>query len=76
MESIKAYTYDTELEANNAINSINNILGIPVSSDAVTKSYTNFQLNNGKYIIRHDEIIESVLGLPSDFEYIVENTIN
>jgi hypothetical protein len=76
MESIKAYTYDTELEANNAINSINNILGIPVSSDAVTQSYTNFQLNNGKYIIRHDEIIESVLGLPSDFECIVENPIN
>ena len=76
MESIKAYIYNTESEAQNASNSINNTLGIPVSADAVTQTYTNFQLNNGKYIIRHDEVIESILGLPSDFEYIMEIPLN
>jgi hypothetical protein len=76
MASIKAYIYNTQGQANTAINSINNILGIPVSVDAVTQTYTDIELNNGKYIIKHDEVIEGVLGLPSDFEYvppIIEN---
>lgn len=66
----KAYIYNTELEVQNAINSINSNLGIPKSIDSVTQSYTNFEFNNSKYIIKHDEVIESILGLPSDFDYI------
>jgi uncharacterized membrane protein len=70
MELIKAYVYNTELDCQNAIDLINLLMGIPVSIDAITRTYTNFEFNNGKYIIKHDKTIESVLGLPIDFEYI------
>jgi hypothetical protein len=70
MQSIKAYIYNTELEVQNALNSINLNLGIPISIDSITQTYTNFEFNNAKYIIRHDEVIEDILGLPSNFEYI------
>ena len=72
MEYIKAYVYNTEQLANIAINEINLSLGIPVSIDAITKTYTNFEYNNSKYIIKHDKTIESILGLPIDFEYILQ----
>jgi hypothetical protein len=70
MASIKAYIYNTELEVQNAINSINSSLVIPKSAGSITQTYTNYEFNNSKYIIRHDEEIDSVLGLPSDFDYI------
>jgi len=70
MAYIKAYIYNTESEVNNSLNLINSTLGIPISIHSVTQTYTNFDFNNGKYIIKHDSIIESVLGLASDFEYI------
>ena len=70
MASIKAYVYNTVQLANIAINEINLSLGIPVSNDAITRTYVNFEFNNNKYIIRHDKTIESILGLPIDFEYI------
>ena len=73
MAYIKAYVYNNQIEAENAINSINLNLGMPISVDAVTQTYTNFEFNNEKYIIKSDEVIESVLGLPSDFDYIQEN---
>ena len=75
MASIKAYIYNTQAQANTALNSINLSLGIPVSIEAVTQTYTNYEFNNSKYIIKHDEVIESILGLPSDFDYITENPI-
>ena len=70
MAYIKAYKYNTQIEAENALNLINSTLGIPISVDSVTQTYTNSEFNNGKYIIKSDEVIESVLGLPSDFDYI------
>jgi hypothetical protein len=69
MESIKAYIFQTEIEANEAINQINQVLGIPVSPDAITQTYTNAEQINGTWLIRHDETIESILGQPIDFEY-------
>jgi hypothetical protein len=75
MASIKAYVYNNELEAENALNLINLSLGIPISVDSITQTYTNFEFNNGKYIIRHDEVIEGILGLPSNFEYIEQNSL-
>ena len=75
MAYIKAYVYNSQIEAENAINSINLSLGIPISVDAVTQTYTNFEFNNGKYIIKSDELIEGILGLPSDFDYIQENPL-
>ena len=76
MQYIKAYVYNNELEVQNVLNSINSSLGIPISINAITQTYTNFEVNNGKYIIKHDEVIEGILGLPSEFEYvppIIEN---
>ena len=73
MASIKAYVYNTQSQANTALNSINLSLGIPKDMYSVTQTYTVFEFNNSKYIIRHDETIESILGLPSDFDYITEN---
>lgn len=75
MASIKGYVYNTELEVQNAINSINLSLGIPKSTDSVTQTYAVSEFNNSKYIIKHDEVIESILGLPGDFDYLVENPI-
>jgi len=72
MVSIKAYVYNTEQLVNIAIDEINLSLGIPISIDAITRTYTNFEFNNNKYIIKHDKTIESVLGLPIDFEYILQ----
>jgi hypothetical protein len=70
MAYIKAYVYNTQSQANTALNSINLSLGIPKTIDSVTQTYTNYEFNNSKYVIRHDEEIESVLGVPSDFDYI------
>jgi hypothetical protein len=70
MASIKAYVYNTQEQANTALNSINLYLGIPKDMYSVTQSYTVSEFNNSKYVIRHDKIIESILGLPSDFEYV------
>jgi hypothetical protein len=75
MASIKAYVYNTQEQANTALNSINLSLGIPKNIDSVTQSYTYVMFNNSKYIIKHDEVIESILGLPTDFDYLVENPI-
>jgi hypothetical protein len=69
----KVYIYNTELEAQNAINSINSNLGIPKSIDSITQTYTTYEFNNSKYIIKHNEVIESILGIPSDFDYLIEN---
>lgn len=71
----KAYIYNTEIEVNNALTSINLSLGIPKDVDSITQTYTSFELNNGKYIIKHDEVIETILGLPSDFDYITDNSL-
>ena len=70
MPYIKIHIYNTQLEAETSINLINSSLGIPISVDAITQTYTNFEFNNGKYIIKSDEVIEGILGLSSDFDYI------
>ena len=72
MQYIKAHIYNTKIEVETALNLINSSLGIPISVDAVTQTYTNFEFNNGKYIIKNDSVIENILGLPSDFDYINE----
>ena len=70
MGLIKAYIYNTELDCQNAINSINTNLGIPVNNEAITRTYCEPILNNGKYIITSSEELIAILGLPIDFEYI------
>lgn len=70
MPYIKAHIYNNQIEVETALNLINSTLKIPISIDAITQTYTNFEFNNEKYIIKSDEVIESILGLPSDFDYI------
>ena len=63
------YKYDTEQQAQAAIDSINAHCGIPFSEDAVTRTYTNYVYDAlGFYYFGHDENIEAVLGAPIDFE--------
>lgn len=70
MPYIKAHIYNNQIEVETALNLINSSLGIPISVNAITQTYTSFEFNNGKYIIKSDEVIEGILGLPSDFDYI------
>lgn len=72
MAYIKAHIYNTQIEVEIALNLINSSLGIPVSVDAITQTYTNFEFNNGKYIIKSDETTISILGASQDFDYFNE----
>ena len=68
MASIKAHTFTIELEAVNAIDLINQGEGIPVSDDAVTRTYTDWQQLEDIYYILADEVTEKYLGEPTDLE--------
>jgi hypothetical protein len=68
MASIKAHTFTTEAEAQQAIDLINEGEGIPVSEDSVTRTYTNFQTIEDTYYIAADEVTEKYLGAPTDLE--------
>jgi hypothetical protein len=63
MAFIKIYTFDTLEDANNAIERINTTLGIPISEEATTRTYTSVQQRDGLIYIVHDEAIESVLDV-------------
>lgn len=65
---IKAHTFDTLKEANAAIEVINQGEGIPVSDDAVTRTYTTAQENNGIIYIVADDVTEKYLGEPTEIE--------
>jgi hypothetical protein len=68
MASIKAHTFATEAEAQQAIDLINQGEGIPTSKDSVTRTYTNFQTTEDTYYIAADEVTEKYLGEPTDLE--------
>lgn len=72
MASIKSHIFTSESEANNAIDLINTGEGIPVSEDAVTRTYTQFQENNGTIFIHADEVTEKYLGASVEIEIIQE----
>lgn len=72
MGYIKAYIYNTELDCQKSIDSINIILGIPVSNDSVTRTYCEPIFNNGKYLIFEDSNLIPILGQPQDFNFITE----
>jgi hypothetical protein len=65
---LKAHTFTTEQEAQQAINLINKGEGIPVSEDAVTRTYTQWQQLEDIYYIVADEVTEKYLGEPTDLE--------
>ena len=68
MASIKAHTFTSEQATQNAIDLINEGEGIPVSEDAVTRTYTNYQAVEDTYYIAADEVTEKYLGEPTDLE--------
>ena len=65
---LKAHIFATEQEATAAINLINEGEGIPVSNDAVTRTYCDFQQLDDIYYIVADDVTESYLGEPTDLE--------
>jgi hypothetical protein len=73
--SIKAHIYDTLVEANEAISTINSGEGIPINEDAITTTYTSVEENNGNIYIRADKITEKYLGPPEDLELIFDEEI-
>ena len=56
MEYIKKY-FNTVEEADSFIQQINTILGIPVSDDAVTRTYTDYVEEDGKFYVEYDNEI-------------------
>ena len=75
MQFIKAHLFDSLEQAQEAIDVINQGEGIPVSTDAVTTTYTQPQEHNGQVYIQADEVTQKYLSTPIDFE-IIETNIN
>jgi hypothetical protein len=70
MASIKAHIFNTEQEAQQAIELINQGEGIPVNPEAVTRTYTEAQENEGRIFIISDEVTIKYLGEPTEIEII------
>jgi hypothetical protein len=62
MPFTKIYTFDTLEDANKAVERINTNLGVPISDESTTRTYTTAKQRDGLIYISHDETIESVLG--------------
>jgi hypothetical protein len=57
MEYTKKY-FETPEDANAFIQQINNLLGIPINNEAVTRTYTEYQEDeNGIYVEYKNDII-------------------
>lgn len=73
---MKGYQFTTEEAAQAAITSINLAAGLPKSPEAITQTWTSYnlaELNEPQfYYIRHDEFTESVLGEPDELNIIFE----
>jgi hypothetical protein len=72
MAFIKAHTFNSEQEANNAIDLINQGEGIPVSEDAVTRTYCEAIAHEDIYYIHADDVTEKYLGASVEIEIIHE----
>lgn len=74
---MKGYKFTTEESAINAITSINSALGIPKEINSTTQTWTNYNLaefNSPQfYYIRHDAVVEKIIGSPEEFNVIFEN---
>jgi hypothetical protein len=70
------YIYQTEQEAQNAVELCNQYYGIPHSPDDITTSYTSYLYSSGNnfYYIIYDPTLEIVLGSPETFEIIYNIT--
>jgi hypothetical protein len=72
MAFIKAHTFNSEQEAQQAIDLINQGEGIPVSEDAVTRTYCDAIAHEDIYYIHADEVTEKYLGASVEIEIIHE----
>jgi hypothetical protein len=72
MAFIKAHTFNSEQEANEAIDLINQGEGIPVSKDAVTRTYCEAIAHEDIYYIHADDVTEKYLGASVEIEIIRE----
>lgn len=72
MAFINVHLFTSIEEANQAIETINQGEGIPVSDDAVTRTYCDYQENEGRVFIHADEVTEKYLGIPTEIEIIYE----
>ena len=68
MQLLKSHIFQTEQAALEAIETINQGEGIPVSEDAVTRTYTTAQQYGDIWYIIADEITEKYLGEPIELE--------
>ena len=67
--------FDTPEQAQELIDAINLMLGIPTSEDSITQSYTDFIEENGKFYVEYDneiiifdESIRDILGGPTKLQ--------
>lgn len=70
--TISGYKYDTEAEAQSAIDTCNTHFGIPAEGDDVTKNWTEYMtasldLPVFYYIVAHPDLVP-VFGAPSNFD--------
>jgi hypothetical protein len=72
MAFIKAHTFNSEQEAQQAIDLINQGEGIPVSEDAVTRTYCEAIAYEDIYYIHADDVTEKYLGASVEIEIIHE----
>ena len=67
---LKVHLFQTIEEANASIDLINKGEGIPINDEAVTRTYTQTQENEGRIFILADEITQKYLGDAIDLEII------
>jgi len=72
---LKVHLFQTIKEANASIDLINKGQGIPVNNEAITRTYTEHQENQGRIFILADEITEKYLGESVDLEIIYNEEI-
>lgn len=58
------YKFLSEKEAIAAVKACNAFYKIPKSNEELTQNWTNYEVIDGAFVIRHDSTIESVLGKP------------
>jgi len=68
MESIKAHIFETIEQAETAISTINQGEGIPINETATTRTYCNYEENEGTIFIRADEVTTKYLSEPTEIE--------
>lgn len=72
----KGYIFNTESDAIQSLMLIIAYFGIPVSPDAVTQTYTEYQQWGDQWAILYDESLEPVLGSPVVLPTIDRTTID